>query len=78
MSRYGKNDIECLPVIRKKRMTATALKLVVGAAFVAAVTTKTVENWQQVLQDAERIRAESNIKTTPFQPEVLKLANPEI
>jgi len=78
MRRYGKNEIKCLSVPRKRQAAKTAIKFVVGAAFLAATTTVTVKNWQHVLEDVERIRAENGQKILQFQSKTPKLVAPGV
>lgn len=76
MRRYGKNEIKCLPVPRKKSTARSVVKFVVGATFMAAATTVTVQNWQLMLEDVERIKAEKGQKTLQLQLNAPKLMTP--
>jgi hypothetical protein len=77
MRRYGKNEIKCLPVPKRKSTARSAIKFVVGATFMAAATAATVKNWQLMLEDVERIKAEKGQKTLQLQSEAPKLMTPD-
>jgi protoheme ferro-lyase len=78
MHKYGKNEIKDLPGPMKNHKVKRAIKLVVGVAFAAVVTAETVENWQHVLKDAERIRSQNDQRSLQSYSSIPKLKAPGV